>query len=142
MSSFTHALVITAYGHPEKFEVISEFKYYHGHIGSDQWTVVPEGFKTNLLSIPQWILWGLLKLFPWLEASLYVANQAAVLHDWLYGHAWVNTSTGKKEISRKFADQAFNEAMKVLGVIPWVRRVLYFGIRMFGWYRWWQLNSE
>jgi hypothetical protein len=77
--------------------------------------VVPADFETDLDSVPR------LPLAYWLVKGR--ATKSAVLHDYLY--------TLKKP--RKWADQVMLEAMKVEGVNAFMRRLIWAGVRGFGW---------
>ncbi len=76
---------------------------------------VPEGYVTDLASVPR-LLWA---LFP--PHGRYA--KAAIIHDWLYD----NALRTKAE-----ADRIFLDAMTVLGVPRWRRRLMYLAVRLFG----------
>jgi len=79
--------------------------------------IVPEGFKTDLASVPRlpitYLFFG------------NVADEAAVIHDYLY----TNEAVG---VTRKQADDIFAEASQVLGVKGWRRGPMWLAVRMFG----------
>lgn len=82
---------------------------------------VRAGFVTDFASIPR---------IPFIYDVLgNIAHEPAVIHDWLY---FVDTFTRKK------CDQALLEAMKVNGVSWFKRYQIYWGVRIGGWYAWWQ----
>lgn len=93
--------------------------------------VVPAGFVTDFASIP-WPLWS------FIGASWGRYGKAAVIHDFLYQHhgyeAWPK-DTGV-QFARWHADDIFLEAMVVLNVAGWRRRLMYRGVRWFGWLAW------
>ncbi len=76
---------------------------------------VPAGTITDLASVPR-ILWS---VFPphgrWAKA--------AIVHDYLYDNA-IGT--------KAWADAVFNEAMGVLGVPLWRRKLMFWAVRCFG----------
>ena len=76
---------------------------------------VPKGFKTNFASVPRlpfaYLLFG------------GVANQAAVVHDYLY-------SSG--EVTRSQADAVLREASKTSGVNWFQRNAMWLGVRVAG----------
>ncbi len=76
---------------------------------------VPQGFTTNLASIPR-IFWNILP-----PAGKYA--KAAILHDWLYTQA---------KLPRKRCDEILMDGMKTLTVEPWKRAVMYYSVRLFG----------
>ncbi len=78
--------------------------------------VVPEGFVTDLDSVPR------IPLTYWLVKNR--AIQSAVLHDYLYS----------VQLPRKWADEVMLEAMKEEGVNPFIRKLIWAGVRAGGWY--------
>lgn len=80
---------------------------------------VPVQFKTDLASIPR-LFWRVLPPFGRYDA-------AAVVHDYLYQH---------NGVTRAQADGVLDEAMGVLGVSNWQRRIIYTGVRVGGWVPW------
>lgn len=81
--------------------------------------MVPEGFKTDLASIPR-LAWSLLPPFGRYEA-------AAVIHDWLY---W------SQELCREDADAVFLDAMIFNQVGRVTRFMIYRAVRTFGGFAW------
>lgn len=82
---------------------------------------VPANFITDLASIPK-ILWNIF------EPAGKNYTRAALIHDYLYSKNCKYT-----DISRKEADKIFFNIMKERGVPFWKRRLMYRGVRMFGW---------
>ena len=81
---------------------------------------VPEGFQTDLESIP--------RVLPLAYAILYgTAHKASVVHDWLYT---------KGNISRKIADDTLYEAIRVTGEPRWKAWAIWLGVRAGGWIAW------
>jgi hypothetical protein len=80
---------------------------------------VPQGFETDFASVPR-LFWRIVP--PWGRYS-----PAAVVHDFLY-------HTGK--VSRKKADGIFLELMAKLAVPLWKRFLMYWAVRLFGWFAW------
>ncbi len=105
------------YGFP--FTLIQSLTYVSAVFGGT--IVVPQGFQTDLASIPQ-ILENILP-----RVGRY--DKAAVVHDFLY-------QTAYKNVSRWEADYILNEAMRVCGVEHWKRWAIYYGVRMGGWCVW------
>ena len=79
--------------------------------------VVPEGFLTDLASVPR-VLWAIFP--PWERYG-----PAAVLHDYLY-------SRTEEEWSRADADRAFLYVMRSLGVGRFERTCIYLAVHWFG----------
>lgn len=79
--------------------------------------IVPEGFRTDLASVPRlpitYLFFG------------NVADEAAVIHDYLY-------TNEAEDVTRKQADDIFAEASKVLGVKGWRRGPMWLAVRLFG----------
>jgi hypothetical protein len=84
----------------------------------DRMITVPAGFKTDLASVPRW------PLAYWICGGL--ANEAAVIHDYLYASHLV---------SRRQADAILREAAKATGV-NWRRWLMWAAVRCFGWLYW------
>lgn len=76
---------------------------------------VPRGFVTDYASVPR----GLWNIFP--PHGKYSAG--AVVHDYLYRRTLMD---------RAICDRVFLEAMEVLGVSWFSRRVIYRAVRLFG----------
>lgn len=76
---------------------------------------VPAGYVTDLTSVPR-VLWS---IFP--PNGRYA--KAAIVHDYLYSNA-----IGNKE----WADKVFLEAMTVLDVPVWRRKLMYWAVCLFG----------
>lgn len=79
--------------------------------------IVPAGFQTDLASVPRlpitYLFFG------------NVADEAAVVHDYLY-------TSDVEGITRREADAIFAEASKVLGVKGWRRGPMWLAVRVFG----------
>jgi len=118
MSSFTDPLIVKKVGE-RTWEIMKAFEYHVGAEDSNEVIKVPVGFVTDFASVPQ---------FAWIiippDGSY---TQAAVLHDYLY-HI--------KAYTRKRSDEIFYEAMAVLEVKWWKRKVMYFSVRLAGWIPW------
>jgi len=89
----------------EMFVVTEEFKW---HINRNCWVNVPRGFLTDGASVPN----ALKGVMP----PLAKYGQAAVLHDYLCEFLSVTNFGGPLNISRKAADEYFEDAMHYLGV--------------------------
>lgn len=81
--------------------------------------IVPEGFVTDLASVPRLPLVFLL--------AGGTADEAAVVHDFIYSRA---------PVPRDVADKVFKEAALVSGVPAWRANLMYAGIRLGGWMAW------
>lgn len=84
-------------------------------------TIVPEGFKTDLASIPRIVR----PLIPVHGKH----TRAAVLHDYLY----VSQKIQGEWIKRSHADRAFYNAMLELGVNRFKARIMWGAVRSGGW---------
>ncbi len=85
--------------------------------GSFMELVVPKGFLTDFASLP-WFCW-------WLRVK---DSRPAIVHDFLYSK--------KGGCSRFLADVLFREAMKAAGAPLWKRLIIYYGLRVGGWWAW------
>jgi hypothetical protein len=99
-------------------KVVIEPLVYRSEVAQQTFTV-PAGFRTDLASVPR------LPLAFWLFGA--VADEAAVVHDYLYS---------ERLVSRKMADEVLAEAMKATGVTWWRRGPMWLGVRLFGGERW------
>lgn len=77
--------------------------------------VIPEGFRTDLASIPR-IFWAIFPPF-----GKY--NRAAIVHDYLY----------RIKTERKFADKIFLSLMEQDDTNVLIRYLFYYTVRLFGW---------
>lgn len=115
MSSFTQPLELRYDQGHDRWSVLRSFDYHVGKYPSDTILTVPKGFVTDLASVP----YG----FRWIIPMSGEYNQAAVLHDWMcvtmYG-----THRQRCEI--------FAEAMTVLGVPDWKRKLMTAAVRIGG----------
>lgn len=101
------------------------------HEGNDQTFVVPAGFKTDLATVPR-IFWSLLP-----PQGAYEA--AAVLHDYLCVQlAWCRdhnerhpdtTTPAIPPVNARDTDGLFRHVMKIWGVGPITRFVMWAGVR-------------
>jgi hypothetical protein len=114
MSKFTTPADLRLHGN-YSWELLTAFEYHIGDYPSERVIRVPAGTVTDLASVPR-VLWA---IFP--PHGKYA--KAAIVHDYLYAQA-IGT---KAE-----ADSIFNEAMAVLGVPKWRRRLMYAAVRLFG----------
>lgn len=103
------------------------FRYYVGHPGSNKWVDVPAGKLTDGATVP----------FP-INALIPVwgsYGQAVVVHDTLCDSYTVTRviegRITQKSIDRKEIDQILNEAMIVLKVESWRRRLIMLGITLY-----------
>ena len=77
--------------------------------------IVPAGFVTDFASVPR------APLTYWLFGG--VADEAAVVHDWLYE---------KGLVPRDVADEVYGEALAACGVAAWRRVAMVAAVRVFG----------
>lgn len=96
------------------FQLLSPLVYFSEHL--DKVVTVPAGFVTDFASVPRLPVAYLL--------AGGAADQAAVVHDYLYHHHEI--------CSRGDADAVFDEAMGVTGQPWWRRKMMWAGVRLFG----------
>lgn len=120
MSTFTTPLDLRIIG-KWRFKILFPFEYHIGEYPSTEIIRVPEGFETDLVSIPR-VFWPILS-----PLDEYV--KAAVVHDWLY-------KTGQYSKSR--SDYIFKEAMEVLNTPKWKVNCLFIAVYLFGFYAWYK----
>ena len=77
---------------------------------------IPQGFKTNLDSVPRIPI-----IYTWLKNRTMAA---AAIHDWMYMHS--------SRFTQKMADDYFLLLMELEGVRARYRYPIYWGVRLFG----------
>jgi hypothetical protein len=83
--------------------------------------IVPEGYRTDLASVPRWLR----SFFPFAAAW----QRAAVLHDFLYDEKGLN-------VTRRQADYLFRWTMAGDHVGLPTRWLMWVAVRAFGWIYW------
>ncbi len=133
MSNFKTPLVVSPLPGGKHWKLHTKFTYDDGQVLIE----VVAGFDTDFASVP-WPFWSFIR--PWGRWG-----KAAVLHDWLYRwkvlliriETWPDeTNAVPIAITRGMADSIFRDAMGELGVAPWRRNLMYWGVRAFGWLAW------
>ena len=119
MSSFITPLIVTPMPDGRRWKLWKEFSYHIGTEYSKDFIHVPAGFVTDFTSVP-WFLWQFLP-------SWGKYGKAAVVHDYCY-------QTHCR--TRREADNIFYEAMLVGGTKQWKARIMWAGVRIFGWLAW------
>lgn len=121
MSVFTGALVIQEIDLGRRWRLVEPLRYEMEAEGSGKWIEVPVDFETDGASIPSALrvvlaVWG-------------TYGRAACLHDFLY-------SKIRKGVLpyhwRKYADREFLIVMRACGTAPWLARLLWLAVRLFG----------
>ena len=129
LSSFTNRLEVTPLDDGRRWKLIRSFEYYRGDTILKETVTVPAGFVTDFASSP--------RPFWWLVSPWGKYGKAAIIHDFLYQwHGYEYPLHGWADVTRKQADDIFLEAMTVLGVKPWRSRLMYWAVRLFGWFAW------
>lgn len=136
MSSFTSRLEVTPLDDGRRWQLIRGFNYYIGEEGGSDYVLAPTGFVTDFASVPR-LFWPIVS--PWGRWG-----KAAIIHDRLYQfhkkrRSFEDGGTGwgvMLLVTRGEADGIFLEAMTVLGVKPWRRKLMYWAVRAFGWIAW------
>jgi hypothetical protein len=108
-----------------KWKNLEQFEYHIGTYPSEEIIGVPVGYITNFASVPR-IFWALI-------SPIDRHAKAAVIHDYLYDFPG--------SYNRKKCDEIFLESLIVLDIKPWKKYSLFYGVRLFSWYRWWQLRK-
>lgn len=139
MAGFIKPLVVTPLPDGKYWVTDRDLEYCVGTPNSSTRILVPSGFKTDFASVPR-LLWPILP-----PIGKYTA--AAVLHDWLYQHPqvfWVSQTESwhALDLNRQGCDAVFDEAMEVLEVSDWARRLMYRGVRLGGWMPWRKYRKE
>lgn len=118
MQKFTEELLVESIG--DQWILKRAFKFYYADDAGNplREVIVPEGFVTDFASTP--------KLFYPIFPPIGIYNKAAMVHDFLY------TAGSDSAITREDADRFFLQAMEVLKVPSWKRRLMFFAVRLFG----------
>jgi hypothetical protein len=116
----------------KKWRVLEGFSYRVGDANGRTVVRVPRDFITDFASMPLGVIF---------KSPGGKWDKPAVLHDVLYWRGYVEHDMRQKKITRKEADDIFNEAMQVSGVNWFARQLIYAGVRVGGgaiWdrYRW------
>lgn len=119
MSAFTSPLIVSPLPDGRTWRLVMPFTYHIGSEYSKNKITVSKGFVTDFASTPPQIWW---LIPPWGKYG-----KAAVLHDYLYKI---------HRCKRAQADDIFREAMEVLGVETWRIFLMYWAVRVFGWFTW------
>lgn len=120
MSSFTKPLDLRFHDvemSERPFELLTSFEYHIGEEGSGNVITVPAGYRTDFASVP--------KFFHRVFSPVGAHGKAAVIHDWL-------CDTEKKRFDYMQAADIFGEAMEVLGVPSWRRKLMVKAVKAFG----------
>jgi len=125
MSRFTGKLIIEEIKPGILWKLKEPIVFEIEQLGSGKIVEVPVGFITDGTSIPKFLrvflaVWG-------------TYGRAATVHDYLYStlrgpemHKYIQT--------RKQADDAFFDGMTALGTGKILKYLIYWSVRMFGWY--------
>ncbi|MEF9426838.1 MAG: DUF1353 domain-containing protein [Candidatus Mariimomonas ferrooxydans] len=119
MSRFTDELIVSPLPDGRTWVIRRDFGYDIGKEGSVNTINVPIGFKTDFASVPRF-MWAFIPRW-----GKY--GNAAVIHDFLY---W------EQKYTRNESDRIFLEAMCVLEVSYLIRTLIFYAVRLFGWYAW------
>ena len=114
---------MTKYFKKDIWVVTKAFNFYLESPDSGKQIFVPAGFLTDGASVPR-LFWNMIP--PWGQYG-----QAAVLHDWLCENSYCLESGFRKKLSRKEADDIFNEALLALDVPTWKRQVMVTAVKTY-----------
>ncbi len=116
MEKFTDSLLVESFGDDGKWLLKRGFSFYYlDKTGKRIDLIIPEGFVTDFASTPTLLY----SIFP----PIGIYNKAAIVHDYLYTAAI---------LTRKESDLFFLQAMEVLEVPRWKRRLMFAAVRIFG----------
>ena len=120
---FPDSLIVKFLLGRREIELLKPFRYY----GAPRLITAPAGFICDGASIPRWAWTTIGGPF----TGKY--REAAVIHDWLYRSGLV---------TRKEADKIFEEAMEILGVSLWRRKVMHRAVRIGAGKKWKEYRSS
>lgn len=119
------------------WRVTESYEFHSGEFDSGLFIGVPEGFVSDLASIP----FGA----RWLIPKAGKMAQAAVCHDKCYrdGTMTIRIDDKTKDIAvtSGMADSMMYQAMIALKVKKWRRVLVFRALKLGGWYRWNQLRK-
>ncbi len=115
---FTSPLIVEALPKPGEWRVVAPLVWCDPQFGR---IAVPEGFETDLASIP-----GIVRAFPDFNPD-GLSRRPAVIHDWLYNY---------KPVARDVADLFLREALIYEGINVIVAYTYYGAVRAFGGSHW------
>ena len=124
MASFLNSLKVEDW-QSNKWRLLAPLDYVTTINGAFRQITVPEGFVTDLASIPR----PLQAIIP----KVAKHRRAAVLHDYLYA---IRGNLPDVNLSRAQCDGLFLEAMESTGVRFTRRWAMYLGVRSGGWAFW------
>lgn len=113
MGKFETPLQVELMEGEKTWKLVSDFVYNDEKFGL---IAVPEGFETDFASVPR------IPIIFDLVGSM--GQAAATLHDYLYTYG---------KISRADCDHIFWEALRTTGIGPVRARIMWLGVRLFGW---------
>lgn len=102
---------------------------WRNDVGKVYEIVVPQGFPTDLASVP--------RLFRPSVSRAGRYDLATIVHDWLYyqnGVGWRDAP--EIRMPRAEADQALLDVMTAIGIGWWTRRKIHAAVRVGGWVAW------
>lgn len=123
MSKFTGPLNIAFADDDHAAWILEPIQWDCDELGSGLRVTIPFGFVSDGASLPRFLWWF---MPPWGDR----ATRAAILHDWLYWNYEQGTPIPGAETRRAY-DRQFLLALKVLGVKPVRRHLLWIGIRAY-----------
>jgi len=127
MSSFTNALIVEhQLDGMFRNDRFFSFQLIYGNASPS--VDIERDDLSDLASIP--------RLLQWLVPKTGKYDQAAFVHDKLYGRHAVNCDGAWVRIDQEYADKIFYLAMQVLDVAPWRAKAMYYAVRFFGKSRW------
>ena len=103
------------------WSVLDHIFYYHSY-DMRKFVVIPTGFRTDFASVPR-LLWWLLP--PQGDCGERNYGTSSILHDYLC------SKFHKGEVTRKYADDTFLEAMLSVGVNKKLAYLMYFFVRLY-----------
>lgn len=111
--SFQTALQVELQEDRKTWKLLSDFVYQDETVGL---IGIPEGFVTDFASVPRIpIIFDLVGGY---------GHAAATLHDYLYKNGY---------LPRKDCDNVFYHALRSTGIANWRARLMWLGVRAFGW---------
>ncbi len=121
------------FGRP-MYRVLQAFRFYIGNPEDQRWVYVPEGFLTDLATVPSMLEWLIPHDGPYAKA--------AIVHDLLCEQATIFHKGEPIYVSFDRAHKIFDDAMHVLGVHRMVRYLLVGAVRFHFWRNGYEVPKE
>lgn len=124
--NFVHDIEASLKYKKKMYRVLKPFRFYVGNKADNTWVYVPEGFLSDLASVPKWVE----RFIP--HDGPYAP--AAIVHDILCEHATIFKNGEPVFVSYNTAHDIFKEAMGVLKIKWLLKNIIYWSVKVYFWW--------